>query len=73
VKTGQSLKKMSKPTVLHTEGTAQFNISDSAKKLYSGKNNSGIAVVINCKQGLTAEIHFHHKSKGRRGKGKSHA
>jgi len=38
VKTGQSLSKMSKPTALHTEGTAQvsewLNISDTAKKLY---------------------------------------
>jgi len=37
VKTGQSLSKISKPTALHTEGTAQvsewFNISDTAKKL----------------------------------------
>jgi len=37
VKTGQSLSKMSKPTALHKEGTAQvsewFNISDTAKKL----------------------------------------
>jgi len=36
--TGQSLSKMSKPTALHTEGTAQvsewLNISDTAKKLY---------------------------------------
>jgi len=48
VKTGQSLSKMSKPTALHAEGTAQgsewLNISDTAKKLYSGKSNSGIAV-----------------------------
>jgi len=38
VKKGQSLKKMSKPTVLHTGGTSQrlewFNTSDTAKKLY---------------------------------------
>ena len=36
--TGQSLSKMSKPTALHTEGTAQvsewLNISDTTKKLY---------------------------------------
>jgi len=41
---------MSKPTALHTKGTAQvlewLNISDTAKKQYSGKSNSGIAVVI---------------------------
>jgi len=41
---------MSKPTALHTEGTAQvvsewFNISDTAKKLFEGKSNSGIAVM----------------------------
>jgi len=51
VKTKQSLSKMSKPTASHTEGTAQvseplFNISDTAKKLYSGKSNSGIAMVM---------------------------
>jgi len=38
VETGQSLSKMSKPTMLYTEGTAQvsewFNISDTAKKQY---------------------------------------
>jgi len=38
VKTGQSLNKKSKPTALHTEGTAQvsewLNISDTAEKLY---------------------------------------
>jgi len=38
VKMGQSLSKMSKPTALHTEGTAQvsewLNFSDTAKKLY---------------------------------------
>ena len=38
VKMGQSLSKMSKPTALHTQGTAQvsewLNISDTAKKLY---------------------------------------
>jgi len=38
VKTGHSLSKTSKPTALHTEGTAQvsewLNISDTAKKLY---------------------------------------
>ena len=53
MKTGQSLSKMSKPTALHTEGTAQeserLNISGTAKKLYSGKSNSGIAVVITAK------------------------
>jgi len=41
---------MSRPTALHTEGTAQvsewFNISDTAKKPYESKNNSEIAVVI---------------------------
>ena len=50
MKTGQSLSKMSKPMALHTEGTAQvsewLNISDTAKKLYEGKSNTGIAVVI---------------------------
>jgi len=50
VKTGQSLSKMSKPMALHTEGTAQvsewLNISDTVKKLYEGKSNTGIAVVI---------------------------
>jgi len=44
---------MSNPMVLHTEGTAQvsewLNISDTAKKLYSEKSNSGIAVVITTK------------------------
>jgi len=39
--------------VLHTEGTAQllkwFNISDIDKKLYKGKSNHGIAVVITTK------------------------
>jgi len=44
---------MSKPMALHTEGTAQvsewLNISDTAKKLYQGKSNSGIAVVITTK------------------------
>jgi len=44
---------MSKPTVLRTEGTAQvsewLNISDTAKKLYEGKSNSGIIVVITTK------------------------
>jgi len=53
VKTGQSLSKMSKPTALHTKGTAQvsewLNISDTVKKLYKGKSNSGIAVVITTK------------------------
>jgi len=53
VKKGQSLSKMSKPTVLRTEGTAQvsewLNISDTAKKLYEGKSNSGIIVVITTK------------------------
>jgi len=53
VKTGQSLNKMRKPTALHTEGTAQvsewLNISDTAKKLYEGKSNSGIDVVITTK------------------------
>jgi len=53
MKTGQSLSKMSKPTALHPEGTArvseQLNISDTAKKLYQGKSNSGIAVVITTK------------------------
>jgi len=38
VKAGSSLSKMSKPTALNTNGTAQvlewFNISDTAKKLY---------------------------------------
>ena len=45
--------KMSKPTALHTIGTAQvsewLNISDTAKKLYSGERNSRIAVVITTK------------------------
>jgi len=53
MKTGQSLSKMSKPTALHTEGTAQvsewLNISDTANKLHQGKCNSGIAVVITTK------------------------
>jgi len=53
VKAEQSLSKLSKPTALHTEDTAQvsewLNISDTAKKLYSGKSNSGIAVVITTK------------------------
>ena len=53
VKTGQSLSKMSKPTALHTEVTAQesewLNISNTAKKLYLGKSGSGIAVVITTK------------------------
>jgi len=53
VKSGQSLSKMSKPTALHTEGTAQvsgwLNISDTAKKLFLGKSNSGIAAVITTK------------------------
>jgi len=44
---------MSKPTALHTEGTVQvsewLNIFDTAKKLYKGKSNSGIAVVITTK------------------------
>jgi len=44
------LSKMSKPTALHTEGTARvtewLNISETAKKLHQGKRNSGIAVVI---------------------------
>jgi len=44
---------MSKPAALHTEGTAQvsewFNTSDTAKKLYKGKSNSGIAVMITTK------------------------
>jgi len=44
---------MSKPTALHTEGTAQvsewLDISDTAKKLYYGKSNSGIAVVVTTK------------------------
>jgi len=44
---------MSKPTALHTEGTAQvsgwLNISDTAKKLYEGQSNSGIAVVMTTK------------------------
>jgi len=35
---GQSLSKMSEPTALHIEGTAEvsewFDISDTAKKLY---------------------------------------
>jgi len=43
LKTGQSLSKTSKPTALHTEGTAQvlewLNISDTAKKLYQGTAN----------------------------------
>jgi len=42
--------EMSKPMALHAEGTARIsewlNISDTAKKLYQGKSNSGIAVVI---------------------------
>jgi len=56
---GQSFSAMSKPTALNIEGrlniegTAQvserFNISDTAKKLFSGKSNSGIAVVITTK------------------------
>jgi len=74
---------MSKPTALHTEGTAQvsewLNISDTAKKLYQGKSNSGIKVIVeslwrwqpNCKQGLKAKVHFYQKSKSRRGKGKN--
>ena len=49
----KSLSKMSKATALHTEGIAQvsewFNISDTAKKLYEGKSNSGIAVGITTK------------------------
>jgi len=53
MKTGQSLSKVSKQTALNTEGTAQvsewLNISDTAKKLYLGKGNSGIAVVITTK------------------------
>jgi len=44
---------MSKPTALHKEGTAQvlewLNISDTAKKIYQGKSNSGIALVITTK------------------------
>jgi len=44
---------MRKPTALHTEGTAQvsewLNISDTAKKLYEGKSNSGIDVGITAK------------------------
>jgi len=38
VKAGQSLNKMSNPTALHIEGTAEvsewFNVSDTAKKLH---------------------------------------
>jgi len=44
---------MSKPTALHTEGTAKvsewLNISDTAEKLYQGKNNSEITVTITTK------------------------
>jgi len=47
------LSKMSKPTALHTEDKAQvsewLHISDTAKKPYYGKSNSGIAVVITTK------------------------
>ena len=53
MKTGQSLSKMSKPTALQTEDTAQesewMNISVAAKKLCSGAINSGIAVVLTIK------------------------
>ena len=53
MKTGQNLSKMSKPTALNTEGTAQvsewFNLSDTGKKLSRDKSNSGIAVVITTK------------------------
>jgi hypothetical protein len=38
------------PRALHTESTAQvsewFNVSETAKKLYYGKSNSEIAVMI---------------------------
>jgi len=44
---------MSKPTALHAEGTAHvsewLNISDTAKKLYEGKSNCEIAVVMTTK------------------------
>jgi len=53
VETGQSLSKMSKPTALRTEGTAQvsewFYFSHTAKKLYQDKSDSGISVVITTK------------------------
>ena len=53
VRAGQSLSKMSTPTALHVKGTAQvsewFNISDTAKKLYKSKSNSGITVAITTK------------------------
>jgi len=44
---------MNEPTALHTEGTAQvselLNISYTAKKLYKGESDSGIAVVMTTK------------------------
>jgi len=44
---------MSKPTALHTEGTAKvsewLNIFDTASKLYQDKSNSGIDGVITTK------------------------
>ena len=53
MKTGSSLSKMRKSTALHTEGTVQvsewLNISDTVKKLYEGKSNRGIAIVITTK------------------------
>jgi len=54
VKTGQSLSKMSKPTALHTEGTAQvserLNIADTAKKLYLGKSISWLNIADTAKK-----------------------
>jgi len=44
---------MSTPTALLPEGTAQVSawlkISDAAKKVYEGKRNNGITVVITTK------------------------
>ena len=53
IKTGQSLSKMSKPTALHTEGTAQvsewLNIFWYCQETILRKSNSGTAVVITTK------------------------
>jgi hypothetical protein len=62
VKAGQGLSKMSKPTALHSECTAKgsdwFNISDNAKKLYKGRGNSRIAVVITTKMQTESNVKF---------------
>jgi len=69
---------MSKPTVLHTEGTAQISQWFNTKFLILPRKYMKVEVIVeslwwwqpNCKQALKDEVHSYKKRKGRRGKGK---